>query len=120
MGVKTKEKRVDEIRFNEVTDHYSWVFERRGDMRKSAGITHSAEFGGVKMIPLPDNPNPNDIDKTTGKIRQTYFYPKMQWQNRRTYKTEDRVKTLEWSMSKANKEKIMGHFGKGKGKNKKR
>jgi hypothetical protein len=86
-----KKNKTNEIRFNKKPRHYSWIFERRGIMRKSAGFTHSEELDNKKLVPLPDNPNPKDIDPKTGDIAKSYFIPKMQFQNRNDYDNKDKV-----------------------------
>ena len=56
--------RKDEFRKNKRGHgHPSWVFEKQGRNLKSFDITHTAEYQGVKNIPLSKNPNPRKQDE---------------------------------------------------------
>lgn len=105
-------KKINEIRYNKKTKHFSWVFGKDGHMRKSAGLTHQPEskIDGkvVHNIKLPKNPNPKE-----GKT-PSYFNPMMQKQHKRSYSRVNKIKKDGWKMPKENKEKVLKQFKKKK------
>lgn len=114
-------KKINEIRWNHKTRHWSWLFGRKGHMRKSAGLTHTKQYKGKDNVPLPHNPDPKDLAKN-GKPARSYFNPDMQVQHRRTYGAKDRTQD-GWRMSRSNKRAVKHQFNeqyKKKRRNKKR
>ncbi|MCL2850932.1 MAG: hypothetical protein FWE01_01050, partial [Firmicutes bacterium] len=98
-----------EIRFNKKTKHKSWLFEKQGNMRKSAGLTHSKWHNNKKNIPLPDNPQLNDFNKN-GNIRKSYFNSEEQYQHHRTYGNKNYLEQDNHQMTKRSKKTILGFF----------
>ena len=107
-------KEINEIRHNYKTNHFSWLFGKKGNMRVSAGLTHEpkSKINGkvVKNIKLPQNPNPKEEKR---KI-PSYFNSQMQRQHKRSYANVDKIQKDNWKMSAKNKQKVLTHFGKRK------
>lgn len=109
-----KKNKIDEIRHNKKTGHWSWLFGKKGHSRISAGITHGRTYKDqntgkiVKTLPLPHNPNPQDLNKK-GKARKVRLDPIIQTQDQRTYGNIDKTKQ-GWAMSQENKVVVFSHY----------
>jgi len=91
---QTKIKK-DEFRHSKKIKHPGYVFVQIGDEMQYLGVTHAKITKGIKNIPLDQNPNPKDLNKS-------YIVPKVE--------SDDKEKLGKpkkgWNLSAEDKKKI--------------
>ena len=79
---RKKYKERDEFRYNNLTDHPNYIFEKKNGKYKSFGVTHENETFGKKNMPLKQNPQkgktePSNIRNGVISEKPKYFGKKV-------------------------------------------